>query len=129
MPRNDSVQMDDKPMGEAMEWTSKARGSALVVSPSGAIDHDSAEAFQKNLMDALGQLAEAAGPLVVDFGGVEYMSSVGLRALMRVSKEAKTKSVQLSVANLNETMLEIFQISRFDKILPVHASVDAALAG
>ena len=116
-------------MGEAMEWTSKARGSALVVSPSGAIDHDSAEAFQKNLMDALGQLAEAAGPLVVDFGGVEYMSSVGLRALMRVSKEAKTKSVQLSVANLNETMLEIFQISRFDKILPVHASVDAALVG
>lgn len=112
-----------------MEWRTEARGAALVVGPSGAIDHDSAEAFQTNLTAALHQSAETGGPLVVDFGDVEYMSSVGLRALMRVSKAAKAKSVTLAVANMNETMLEIFQISRFDKIFPVHVSVDAAVAG
>ena len=112
-----------------MEWRTEVRGAAIIVGPTGAIDHDSAEAFQANLTAALDQSAETGGPLVVDFGGIEYISSVGLRALMRVSKEAKTKSVTLAVANMNETMLEIFQISRFDKIFPVHESVDAAVAG
>lgn len=48
---------------------------------------------------------------------------------MRISKSAKAKSVTIAVANLNETMVEIFQISRFDKLFPLHASVDAAIAG
>lgn len=112
-----------------MEWRSKARGDALVVAPTGAIDHDSAEVFQENLTAALNQLGESSGPLVIDFSGIEYMSSVGLRVLMRISKSAKAKSVTIAVANLNETMVEIFQISRFDKLFPLHASVDAAIAG
>jgi hypothetical protein len=52
-----------------MEWTTKARGNALVVRPTGAIDHDSAEAFQENLTAALEQLTETDGPLVIDFSG------------------------------------------------------------
>jgi anti-sigma B factor antagonist len=111
-----------------MEWRSEDRVNALIVGPSGAIDHDSAEAFQEKLMDAMRRAVDFDGLLVVDLGGVDYMSSVGLRALMRVSKEAKGVSVKISVANLNATMLEIFQISRFDKMFPVHDSVDAAVA-
>jgi anti-sigma B factor antagonist len=112
-----------------MDWRSEDRGNAIVAAPVGAVDHDSAEDFEKNLTAAMRQAAAAGTPLVFDLGGVEYMSSVGLRALMRVAKEAKTGSVRVAVANLNETMLEIFQISRFDKIFPVHTSVDAVVAG
>lgn len=111
-----------------MEWQSEERENTVIGAPGGAIDHDSAEAFQEHLTSAMRRAADLGGPLVVDLGGVDYMSSVGLRALMRVSKEAKGASVKISVANLNSTMLEIFQISRFDKMFPVHDSVDAALA-
>jgi anti-sigma B factor antagonist/stage II sporulation protein AA (anti-sigma F factor antagonist) len=110
-----------------MEWQSEERENTVIAAPGGAIDHDSAEAFQEQLTAAM-RRAAGGGPLVVDLGGVDYMSSVSLRALMRVSKEAKGASVKISVANLNTTMLEIFQISRFDKMFPVHDSVDAALA-
>jgi anti-sigma B factor antagonist len=111
-----------------MKWQSEDRVNALIVAPAGAIDHDSAEAFQENLTTAMRRASDFGGHLVVNFGGVDYMSSVGLRALMRVSKEAKGASIKISVANLNSTMLEIFQISRFDKMFPVHDSVDAAIS-
>lgn len=110
-----------------MEWRSEERVNALIVTPTGAIDHDTAEAFQEMLMTEMRRAPGFGGLLVVDLGGVDYMSSVGLRALMRVAKEAKGASIGICVANLNSTMLEIFQISRFDKIFPVHESVDAAV--
>jgi anti-sigma B factor antagonist len=56
------------------------------------------------------------------------MSSVGLRALTRAQKIGKEKSVAISMACLNETMTEIFQITRFDRLFKVHDSVDAALS-
>ena len=67
--------------------------------------------------------------LVIDFKNVDYMSSLGLRALTRAVKEAQKSSVKIVVANLNETMREIFQISRFDKLFPLFDSVEAAISG
>ena len=75
----------------------------------------------------IGDAAEAGGNLVIDFAGVEFMSSVGLRSLTRAAKLGKEKSVSLGMANLNETLTEIFQITRFNKLFKVSDSVDAAL--
>lgn len=110
-----------------MEWHQRSDGDAVIVSPQGSIDHNTAEDFQDRLMPEVKAAAESGSRIIIDLAGVDYMSSVGLRALMRASKEARAGNVAISVASLNQTMNEIFRISRFDKIFPIHDSVDTAL--
>lgn len=111
-----------------MEWATDRRDGALVVAPRGEIDHATADAFRGPLLDAVEQAAGEDERLVIDFSGVTYMSSVGLRVMMIAGRAAKEKGVAVSVAGLNDTMAEIFRISRFDRIFPVHDSVEAALS-
>lgn len=110
-----------------MEWASQDHGTAMVVTPGAGINHDNADDFDALLMPAVIAAGVAGKALVVDLAKVDYMSSVGLRVLMRAAKEARGASVTVSIANLNDTMREIFQISRFDKIFTIHDSVEAAL--
>ena len=112
-----------------MEMKQESREGSLVVMPIGVIDHDSAPAFEEKLHAALKSASGGGLSLVIDMKDVEYMSTVGLRVLMRASKLARDVSLDIKVANLNACMLEIFQISRFDKVIPIFDSVDAAVAG
>jgi anti-anti-sigma factor len=107
-----------------LELSDKRVDSAAILTVSGRIDMTTSDAFTERL------LAMVAGgvPLVVDFSGVNYISSAGLRALMLGSKQARSAGTRLALAALQPVVLEIFQISRFDKLVPCHPTVDAALA-
>ena len=111
-----------------MDWHSERRGSSIVVVPTGPIDHETADDFQSRLIPSVAEAADAGGRLIIDFKAVDYMSSVGLRVLMRSANQARDTSVVIVIANLNEAMREIFQISRFDKLFPVCDSVEGALS-
>jgi anti-anti-sigma factor len=89
------------------------------------IDYAGASAFQEELLGALG---DGSGRLVVDFARVETISSVGLRALVVASKKSRAANGRLAVANLQPIVREVFRISRFDAILALYDSVDAAVA-
>jgi anti-anti-sigma factor len=117
------------PKGVNMELKQETRESSLVVAPRGVVDHDSAPAFEEQLHAVLTSASEGGLALIIDMTGVEYMSTVGLRVLMRASKRAREMPLDIKVANMNACMKEIFEISRFDKVIPVFDSVDAAVAG
>ena len=107
-----------------MELSDKHVDSAAILIVTGRIDMVTSDTFRDRLLAML-----AGGlPLVIDFSGVNYISSAGLRALMLGSKQARSAGNKLVVAALQPVVLEIFQISRFDKLLPCHPTVDAALA-
>lgn len=55
------------------------------------------------------------------------MSSVGLRALMVAAKQARAQGGTIVVSGLGETLREIFQISRFDRVFTVYDGVREAL--
>ena len=76
-------------------------------------------------------LAEAGvsrNAVVLDFSGVDYISSVGLRVVMIAAKQMREHQAQLLVAALQSVVVEIFAISRFNRILTVVATLDDALA-
>ena len=107
-----------------MELSDRQVNSAAILIVKGRIDMAASDAFRDRLLAML----NGGLPLVIDFGGVDYISSAGLRALMLGSKQARGAGSKLAVAALQPVVLEIFQISRFDKLLPCHATVDAAVA-
>jgi anti-anti-sigma factor len=100
------------------------RDGFLVLRPQGRIDNQTSVAFQDRLLVAA---RAGAADVVVDFAGVEYISSAGLRALMAASK-AKSKERRITVAALNDIVAEIFAISRFSEVIPVFETVEAAIA-
>ena len=65
---------------------------------------------------------------MLDFSGVEYISSIGLRALMMAAKQTKALQGQLAIAALTPVVHEIFHISRFDLILKAFTSAREAIA-
>lgn len=65
--------------------------------------------------------------LVVDFSGVEFMSSAGLRALLASVKEARGQSGDLRLASVPGQIDKILKMAGFHNIVKVFASVDEAL--
>ena len=101
---------------------------AVVASVAGRIDHRSAAAFEDALAPLLQQAGAARGGLVLDFSGVDYISSVGLRVLMLAARNTQQSGAKLALAAPQSVVAEIFAISRFDRILVLCPSVPAALA-
>ncbi len=110
-----------------MQIATRRYADTLVAAPSGRIDHSSAPQFETDLTSLLAQ-ARPTGGLVLDFSSVEYISSAGLRVLMIAAQQAKAAQGKLVVAELYSVVAEIFAISRFNRVLTVTATVEAALA-
>ena len=107
-----------------MEISERHEGKIAVLAPIGRLDNETSAEFQNKLLFALA----AGGVILVDFSGVEYISSAGLRALMMAAKKAKAGSGKIAVAALTPMVKEIFAISRFALIVQVFDSIAEAAA-
>lgn len=108
-----------------MEWTLERRGGTMIGRPGGRVDESSWQEFADKLTDAVGQAAMDGHRLVVDFSGLDYMSSRGLRALTMARREADAAKVSIILASPSAIMREILAISRYDKIFEVVDHLDS----
>ncbi len=111
-----------------MQWSSTEWQGCVVASPDGRVDEATAEAFAEHLASSVALAAASEGrKLVVDFAGLDYMSSRGLRALTLAKRQADAAGVTMTLARPNEVMKEILAISRYDKLFAVTDSLEGAL--
>ena len=106
----------------------KRFADVVVLSPTGRIDHASAEAFRNALAPHLERCVAGQDQVVLDLSGVDYISSAGLRVLMLAKKQAKAQGGSFAMAGLLPAVREIFEISRFTVVFDIFASVRDALA-
>jgi len=66
--------------------------------------------------------------MILDFAGVDYISSVGLRVLMLAAKQIREQGGTIVVASLQPVVREIFEISRFNLVFQCFGSVRDALS-
>lgn len=111
-----------------MELVEHMHGAVRVATVSGRIDQTTAGLFQDLLAPLLVTARAGAAPLLLDFSGVDYISSVGLRVLMLAAKQSRAQQGKMAIAALTPMVAEVFQISRFHLVLPVHPDVAAAVA-
>ncbi len=72
--------------------------------------------------------ASGSGTVVLDFTGLEYMNSTGIGLLVTTLVRAQRSEVTLMAAGLSDHYREIFSLTRLDEAIPVHATVEEALA-
>lgn len=111
-----------------MELPSRLEGNVRVLSPTGRIDHAHADEFQAALTGYLAECRAGGVPVVLDFAGVEYISSVGLRVLMLASRQVSAQDGCIAIAALTPLVREVFEISRFILVFRTFDSVAAAVA-
>jgi anti-sigma B factor antagonist len=111
-----------------MNISDRRTGNAVVLEVAGRIDNDTAETFRLLLIPFLRECTRDRDRLVLDFSGVDYISSVGLRVLMLAAKQAKTQGGTVVVAGLRSVAKEIFEISRFNLVFQCFDSARDALA-
>jgi anti-anti-sigma factor len=115
-------------MKAPMEIAERRQGKVVIVAPAGRIDMANAEHFRTGLLSIIIAASEAGEAVVLDFSDVEYISSMGLGVLILAGKEAAARGNRIAVAALRPLVHEIFQISRFDKMIPCYGAVDEAVA-
>ena len=85
-----------------------------VFRPEGRLDTDTAPALEAQLRDAIPGLTE----LELDFSGLRYVSSAGLRVLLSAQKQMNRQG-SMKVTHANESIKEIFELTGFSDILTV----------
>jgi anti-anti-sigma factor len=100
----------------------------VVVAPKGRVDHATSEGLREALVPHLVRCAAGGDAVVLDLGGVEYISSAGLRVLMLAAKQAKAQQGFLAVAAAQPLVREILEISKFTLVLRTLPSVRDAVA-
>lgn len=107
-----------------MKIEGKQDNGRLVVSVEGRMDAVSAPEFDKKCED---WISAGATVFILDFGGLEYISSSGLRSLLVLGKKLTAKKGRVVIAALKDIVKEVFTISGFGSIFTVVESVEAAL--
>ncbi|MDZ4781579.1 MAG: STAS domain-containing protein [Planctomycetia bacterium] len=71
--------------------------------------------------------AAAERKLLVKFSGVGFMSSSMIGQVMRLSKQCKADKVELKLSDIAPAIMEVFKLTRLDKILAIHATEAEAI--
>ena len=107
-----------------MKIEGKKRDGALVVSIEGRMDAVSAPEFDKACE---AWFAQGERVFIVDFGGLDYISSAGLRSLLILGKKLSGAKGKILIAALKDVVRDVFQISGFGSIFTILDSVDSAI--
>ena len=89
-------------------------GSALNVKLEGRLDTTTAPQLEAELKKELGGVSE----LQLDFSGVEYISSAGLRVLLSAQK-VMNRQGRMTLSHVTEAVMEIFEVTGFSDILTI----------
>lgn len=97
----------------------------VIVAPIGRVDSTTSAALDKHLVALV-----AAGErrLVVDFAGVDYISSAGLRVMLTLAKRMKDAPGALALCGMGDSVREVFGLAGFMPLFAVEQSRDGAMA-
>lgn len=90
----------------------------------GRLDSNSSQDFERKLFDSI---SNGSKRMVIDFKDIDYISSAGLRVILKATKALDVASGKLMLCAMQDYVKEVFEIAGFDTILPIAATLDEAL--
>ena len=102
-----------------MEINTERTNGVLVINAEGRIDGSNSAQFLESIQAVVGD--DDSG-VVLDLGGINYISSAGLRVILLLAKELRQKQTGFGVCSLSSSVKEIFTISGFDQIIAIFDS-------
>lgn len=88
--------------------------NATVLKIEGRLDTTTAPELEKTINGE----GDALKNLVLDFAGVDYISSAGLRVLLSAQKKMNAQG-SMALVNVSEAVMDIFEMTGFAEILEI----------
>jgi anti-anti-sigma factor len=99
------------------------RNNIYLVKVEGRLD----ASFSSQLEDDLDQLLEKTQKIIIDFTGVTYLSSSGLRVLLSVKKETENQGGPVLI-HLADMVKRIIEVAELDDFFSQAESLEHAIA-
>lgn len=107
-----------------MEVTTSEMKRVVLVEVVGRVDDNNANELG-GTMD--GAVDDGKNRLVLDLGGVEYMSSAGLREITRVFKRVKRSGGNVVIASPSDRVKEVLELAGLDTIYDIYPTAIEAV--
>ncbi|SRR6266536_3465217 len=85
---------------------------------------------EQTLNDSYGEaIAHGPGRIVLNFSGVDYLSSTGIALIVGILARSRKEGRQISAAGLSDHYREIFEITRLADFMKIFPDETAAVTG
>lgn len=101
-----------------MQISTLIDGARLTVIVDGRMDNNTAAGFDETVRSALSQ-HEGITEVVLDFGALSYLSSMGLRSLLTLQRLMDQRKMHLTLRNVGSDIMEILNMTGFSHIFDI----------
>jgi anti-sigma B factor antagonist len=109
-----------------VEISTRTQDGATIISITGRIDTATAPALEQAINT---EIANGRRKVLLNFSGVSYISSGGLRVLLATAKKLKGTGDRFGLCALSPEVLKILKLAGFTTIFSIHSSEGEAIAG
>jgi len=102
-----------------MQVTEATRNGWRVVTVTGRADHETADALESALRSAV----EANSRVAADFSALDYISSVGLRAVVQAARAAQKRGSEFAICGISGMVRKVFEVSGLHQLLQIHGEL------
>jgi anti-sigma B factor antagonist len=107
-----------------MEIIENQKEDVSIFKLNGRLDSNTSPALEKKLVAAI---ENGTRNMVIDFENLDYISSAGLRIILKTTKDLKRTEGNIVLCAMQDYVREVFEIAGFDTFLPIFSTVDEAL--
>jgi anti-anti-sigma factor len=105
--------------------TSERNGDITIVTVSGRVDSVTAASMDSELA----KIEHDNKKIVLDLKDVAYMSSAGIRAIVKVLQSTQKTGGGVRLANLPDNVIDVLETVGMTQMVETYPTVDEAVAG
>jgi anti-anti-sigma factor len=108
-----------------MEIHDESIGDTCVVTAIGRLDGGASAAFAEKIG---GLVANPNPNLLIDFAGVDFVTSAGLRAVLLLLKKVKATGGSFALCGVQDSVREVLDIAGFTGMINIYPARAVAIA-
>ncbi|MEO6864027.1 MAG: STAS domain-containing protein [Gemmatimonadaceae bacterium] len=109
-----------------MSFTLKKSGDVVVVDVEGQLIVGNRQELKQKVLD---ELEKGERKFLIDFAQTGYIDSSGLGVLVSLSKKIREHGGELRLADLNDDLQTLFELTKLDTLFQISETRERALEG
>jgi anti-sigma B factor antagonist len=110
--------------GRLLEIVTETHKDIDIYRLKGHLDSSTAQKLEEKVFQAI---ANGTKNIVFDFLQLEYISSAGIRVILKATKAVERQNRRLVLCSMHDYVKEVFEISGVGSLLSIYDTIDDAI--